>query len=221
MGAAAATGEGAVKQAWWLMRGTGGFERKSSIIQKGRWKRRAWRGGRRQSGGCWLTDSCLEYTVCRGPEGGGWGARGWSTPTYGSEIINQQQPCFCCMWTQDVPGTHLAGVASACGPEAEHPGSRRTATKSAVLCSQVSSLCRTSLGNNSFTLAAAQYSHNQSCHQPAVQTPAEELYSYENHGESIQGHSTQCTTPSCIANALPFVSASTVLKMKVKKICCT
>lgn len=63
-------------------------------------------------------------------------------------------------------------------------------------CSQVSSLCRTSLWNNSFTLAAAQYGHNQSCHQPAVQTQAEELYSYENHGESIQGP--QCSMHNSI-----------------------
>lgn len=61
-----------------------------------------------------------------------------------------------------------------------------SASKSVALCSQVSSLCRASLWNNSFTLAAAQYGHNQSCHQPAVQTQAEELYSYENHRDSFR-----------------------------------
>lgn len=114
---------------------------------------------------------------------------------------------------------HLAGVPVII-VQRQNSWHSCSAMKSVVLCSQVSSLCRTSLWNNSFTLAAAQYGHNQSCHQPAVQTQAEELYSYENHGESIQGPSAQCTTPFCIANAVSFVSARTAFRMKVKKICC-
>lgn len=160
-----------------------------------------------------MVDRHLEYTVYRGWESG---------------RVNVDHP-----WVRNYQSTaaplllhvdgrrarkHLAGVPVLV---VQRQNSWRIcgATKSVVLCSQVSSLCRTSLWNNSFTLAAAQYGHNQSCHQPAVQTQAEELYSYENCRESIQAPSAQCTTPFCIANAVSFVSASTVFRMEVKEIC--
>lgn len=88
------------------------------------------------------------------------------------------------------------------------------ATKSVILCSQVGSLCKTSLWSNSFTLAGTQCGHNQKCHQPAVQTQAEELYSYESHRESIGGAGAHRTSPLCIANTVSFVSAGKELQIQ-------
>lgn len=124
-----------------------------------------------------LADRHLEYTVFRGLEGE-------RASVDRSQVRNYQSTPAPLLLHVDVRRArkHLAGVPVFV---VQRQNSWRicSATKSAALCSQVSSLCRTSLWNNSFTLAATQYGHNQSCHQPAVQTQAEELYSYENHGD--------------------------------------
>lgn len=62
MGEASATGEGAVKQAWWpthLMRGAGPLERESSIIQREVGKERE----KGAIGHGAVADMCLSYTI--------------------------------------------------------------------------------------------------------------------------------------------------------------
>ena len=109
--------------------------------------------------------------------------KGWSGRVFGN-YHTAAAPLVCCVRTPDVPEILLvdAPVVAAQRQESWHIPS---ATESVALCSQVSSLCRASLWNHSFTLAGTQCGHNQSCHQPAVQTQAEELYSYESHRGSM------------------------------------
>lgn len=127
-----------------------------------------------------LADRCLEYTVFRG-------LKGERRSVDCSQVRNYQSTPAPLLLHVDVRRArkHLAG-APVFVVQRQNSWRSGSASKSVVLCSQVSSLCWASLWNNSFTLAAAQYGHNQSCHQPAVQTQAEELYSYENHGDSFR-----------------------------------
>lgn len=161
-----------------------------------------------------LVEKCLEYTVY-----GVLRASRWELITHELEIINTTRAFHVHMDVRHAK-KHLWGVLMQVFQK-QNFWHCNSAMKSIGLCSQVSSLCRTSLWNNSFTLAAMQYGHNQSCHQPAVQTQPEELYSYKNRGESIQSRNAQSTSPFCTANGVSFVLASTVLRIKVKKICCS
>lgn len=190
MGAAAASGEGAVKQTWWpthLMRGTGPLERKSSIIQR--------EGGERVQEKevtelKALVGRYLACTVCKGLDVDHPWVRNHQLPQHHSSAYG-------CLTCQKTP---CRGV-SARDPRQNFWHSY-SAMKSVRLCSWVSSLCRTSLWNNSFTLAATQYGHNQSCHQPAVQTWPEEWHSYKNPGVSIQSHNAWRPSPFGIAKVV-------------------
>lgn len=160
------------------MRGTGPLERKSSIIQREVKKERV----EEKEATEWepLADRRLEYTAFRGLEGE-------CVIVDRQQVRNYQSTPVPLLLQVDVRCARkdLAGVPVFV-VQSQNSWRSRSVTKSVALCSQVSSLCRTSLWNNSFTLAAAQYGHNHSCHQPAVQAQAEELYSYENHGDPFR-----------------------------------
>lgn len=134
-----------------------------------------------------------------------------------SEIINHHQHHSCCMCMTGMPKKYLAGVP-AFVVQRQNSWRSCSASKSVALCSQVSSLCRTSLWNNSFTLAAVQYGHNQSCHQPTVQTQAGELYSYENHRDPFRIPMLNTQVLS-VQETLSFVPASTAFRRKAETIC--
>lgn len=123
---------------------------------------------------------CLEYSVFRR-------LKGERRSVDCSQVRNYQSTPAPVVLQEDVRQArkHLAGVPVFVAQRQNSWHSCR-ALKSVVLCSQVSSLCRASLWNNLFTLAATQYGHNQSRHQSTVQTQAEELYSYENHGNAFR-----------------------------------
>lgn len=110
-----------------------------------------------------LADRCLEYTVFRG-------LKGERESVDCSQVRNYQSTAPLLLHV-DIRSArkHLVGVPVFV-VQRHNSWRSCSASKSAMLCSQVSSLCRASLWNNSVTLAAPQYSHNQSCHQPAVQT---------------------------------------------------
>lgn len=148
------------------MRGTGPLKRKSSIIQREVGKERV-------EGRELLADRRLEYSVFRGLEGE-------TVSADRPQVRNDQS-------TKAPPLPHVdVSLASGLWSRGRIPGAAAVPRKPVVLCSQVSSLCRASLWSNSFTLAATQYGHNQSCHQPAVQTQAKELHSYNKPRGSIQ-----------------------------------
>lgn len=127
-----------------------------------------------------LADMCLEYSVFRR-------LKGERRSVDCSQVRNYQSTPAPLLLQEDVRRArkHLAGVPVFVA-QRQNSWHNCRASKSVVLCSQVSSLCRAPLWNNLFTLAATQHGHNQSCHQSTVQTEAEELYSYENHQDAFR-----------------------------------
>lgn len=104
MGEASATGEGAVKQAWWpthLMRGAGPLERESSIIQREVEKERE-KEAISTGGSGWHVFK-LHDTVFKRMEGS-------RKTAHRSGIISEHQHHFSCVWLSDMPEKSLVGV---------------------------------------------------------------------------------------------------------------
>lgn len=124
MGEASATGEGAVKQAWWpthLMRGAGPLEREGSIIQREAAKEREKEGG--SSG--WHVFKVYD-TVFKRMEAS-------RKTAHRSGIISEQQHRFCCVRLSDMPQKTLLVCQYL-------PGTVALRQNVSCFCSQVSSL---------------------------------------------------------------------------------
>lgn len=141
--------------------------------------------------------------------------RRWLSIVHRSEMINQHRHHPSCMWMADVPENTLPVLVD----QRQNSWHRHQCTE----------ICKALFPGKLFVpdITLEQFIHPGSCTvwpytelPPACSADTSKgiILLWKPRGVH-SGPNTQCTTPFCIANAVSFVSASTVFRMKVKTIC--